>query len=160
MKSLNYIVTALCAVLIIILLAVSCGGIAYAEDWPETKFYTEDDAEMIAKTVWGEARGCSDDQQEAAVWCILNRVDDERFPDTIEGVITESGQFFGYSASNPLDDDILSIVLRVLTVWATESMMPAHERERLLPPEYVYFSGDGSENAFATAYMGSDAVRL
>lgn len=160
MKSLSYIATALLAVLIIILLAVSCGGLAYAEEWPETKFYTDEDAVMITRTVWGEARGCSDDQQEAVVWCILNRVDDERFPDTIEGVVTDEGQFFGYSASNPVDDDILEIVMQVLTVWATESMMPAHERERLLPPEYVYFSGDGRENTFTTAYMGKEAVKL
>lgn len=160
MKSLNYVATALLAVLIIILLAVSFGGMACADDWPETKFFTDEDAEMIAKTVWGEARGCSGDQQEEVVWCVLNRVDDDRFPDTIDGVITDLGQFFGYSASNPVDDDILVIVRRVLTVWATEAMMPAYDRERVLPAEYVYFSGNGRENTFTTAYIGTEAVEL
>lgn len=115
---------------------------------------------MVSKTVWGEARGCSDVQREAVVWCILNRVDDDRFPNTIAGVITQDGQFFGYSESNPVDDDIYLIARKAMLVWATEEMMPADELERVLPLEYVFFSGNGKENTFTTRYAGGDSWDL
>ena len=46
----------------------------------EYRGYTYEDADLIAKTVWGEARGCSVTQQAAVAWCILNRVDSAAFP--------------------------------------------------------------------------------
>ena len=123
-------------------------------DWPRTKFFTDAETDMIAKTVWGEARGCSDIQKEAVVWCVLNRVDDERFPNSIADVITQPNEFFGYSESNPVDEDIRQLARKVMIVWATEEMMPADGRERVLPREYVFFSGNGIENTFATNWMG------
>lgn len=119
--------------------------IVYKEKW------THDEAEMIAKTVWGEARGCSDIQKQAVVWCILNRVDNEKFPDTIEGVITSPNQFHGYGAGNPVDDDILELVIEVLHYWNDED-----DEHRILPKEYLYFSGNGIENTFTTAYCGGE----
>lgn len=121
-------------------------------DEKEMKSFADEDLDMIARTVWGEARGCSEIQQEAVVWCILNRVDDERFPDSIAGVITQKNEFFGYDASNTVDEDIRALVRKVLLVWVTEEIMPAEDRERVLPPEYVFFSGNGYENIFTTAY--------
>ena len=123
-------------------------------DWPRTKFFTDAETDMIAKTVWGEARGCSDIQKEAVVWCVLNRVDDERFPNSIADVITQPNKFFGYSESNPVDEDIRQLARKVMIVRATEEMMPADGRERVLPREYVFFSGDGIENTFTTNWMG------
>ena len=123
-------------------------------DWPRTKFFTDAEIDMVAKTVWGEARGCSDIQKEAVVWCVLNRVDDERFPNSIADVITQPNEFFGYSESNPVDEDIRQLARKVMIVWATEEMMPAEGRERVLPREYVFFSGNGIENTFTTNWMG------
>ena len=123
-------------------------------DWPRTKFFTDEETNMVAKTVWGEARGCSDIQKEAVVWCVLNRVDDGRFPDSIADVITQPNEFFGYSESNPVDEDIRQLARKVMIVWATEEMMPADGRERVLPREYVFFSGNGIENTFTTDWMG------
>ena len=123
-------------------------------EWPRTKFFTDEETDMVAKTVWGEARGCSALQQEAVVWCILNRVDDERFPNSIAGVTTQPNEFFGYSESNPVDEDIRKLTRKVMIVWATEEMMPADGRERVLPREYVFFSGNGIENTFTTKWLG------
>ena len=70
----------------------------------------EDSAkDALAKTVWGEARGCSKTQQAAVVWCVLNRVDSEApyFPDSIVEVVTQRGQFDGYDPDNPVEPDIL-----------------------------------------------------
>ena len=122
-------------------------------EWPRTKFFTDSETDMITKTVWGEARGCSDIQKEAVVWCVLNRVDDERFPNSIAEVITQPNEFFGYSESNPVDEDIRKLTRKVMIVWATEEMMPADARERVLPRKYVFFSGNGIENIFTTAWL-------
>lgn len=160
MKALNYILVGMLAILLVVLLMVPCGGVAYAEELPETKFFTDDETDMVAKTVWGEARGCSDIQQEAVVWCILNRADDERFPDTIAGVITAPNEFFGYAESNPVEEEIRETARKVMLVWATEEIMPADGRERVLPPEYVFFSGNGYENTFTTAYISGSVWDL
>ena len=88
------------------------------------------------------------------MWCVLNRVDDGRFPDSIADVITQPNEFFGYSEINPVDEDIRKLARKVMIVWATEEMMPADGRERVLPREYVFFSGNGIENTFTTDWMG------
>jgi len=59
---------------------------------PETEEtdYIPDAAEVeaLAKMLYGEARGIASDMEKAAcVWCVLNRVDDPRFPDTVLEVL-------------------------------------------------------------------------
>lgn len=46
----------------------------------ESTVYVHDEAEveMLARLIWGEARGVASDTEKAAVvWCVLNRVDAE-----------------------------------------------------------------------------------
>lgn len=105
------------------------------------------DVALIARTVWGEARGCEDYEREAVAWCILNRVTDPRFPDSVEGVVTAAYQFAGYSANNPLTDELATMAADVLTRW--------HYGERGIPEALVYFIGDGQHNYFTDKY-GSD----
>ena len=69
-------------------------------------YFTEDDVIAMAKMLWGEARGCTRDNQAMAVWCVLNRVDDPRFPDTIQGVLSQPSQFHGYSTDFPVWDEL------------------------------------------------------
>lgn len=58
----------------------------------------EQDVEMLAKLIWGEARGVKTTTEKAAVvWCVLNRVDSAGFPNTIEKVVTQPRQFVGYA---------------------------------------------------------------
>mgnify|MGYP002520828350 CR=1 FL=1 len=113
-------------------------------------YYTPEDAETIAKAVWGEARGCSTEGQTRVVWCILNRVDDSRFPDTIQGVVTQPCQFYGYSPDYPVTPEILAVVNDVLYRWNLEKNGVAVARE--LSPEHLYFTGDGAQNHFRTVY--------
>lgn len=113
-------------------------------------YFAPEDAEMIAKTVYGEARGCDVDGQAKVVWCILNRVDDARFPDTIQGVITQPHQFHGYCASFPVTEDIYAVVYDVLTRWSLEKQGIAVYRE--LPQSFVFFTGNGTENIFREVY--------
>lgn len=113
-------------------------------------YFTEDDVVAMAKMLWGEARGCTLDNQQKAVWCVLNRVDDPRFPDTIQGVLSQPSQFHGYSPDFPVWDELYAVALDVLTRWSMEKQGVTVERE--LPPEYVFFTGDGIQNHFRDTY--------
>ena len=113
-------------------------------------YFTEDDVVAMAKMLWGEARGCALDNQQKAVWCVLNRVDDPRFPDTIQGVLSQPSQFHGYSPDFPVWDELKEVALDVLTRWSLEKQGVTVERE--LPPEYVFFTGDGVQNHFRAVF--------
>lgn len=113
-------------------------------------YFTEDDVVAMAKMLWGEARGCALDNQQKAVWCVLNRVDDPRFPDTIQGVLSQPSQFHGYSPNFPVWDELKEVARDVLTRWSLEKQGVTVERELL--PEYVFFTGDGIQNNFRAEY--------
>ncbi len=55
--------------------------------------YTDDEMYLMAKLVGIEARGGSLNKKLAVANVILNRVESNRFPNTIEGVVFQSGQF-------------------------------------------------------------------
>lgn len=112
--------------------------------------FTEDDVVAMAKMLWGEARGCALDNQQKAVWCVLNRVDDPRFPDTIQGVLSQPSQFYGYSPNFPVTDELYAVALDVLTRWNAEKNGVTVERE--LPNTYLWFTGDGVQNWFREDY--------
>lgn len=118
---------------------------------PEYEMYfSEDDVIAVAKMLCGEARGCSLDNQQKAVWCVLNRVDDGRFPDTIQGVLSQPSQFHGYSPNFPVTDELYAVALDVLTRWSMEKQGVTVERE--LPNTYLWFTGDGVQNHFREVY--------
>lgn len=113
---------------------------------------SDNHAAMLARLAWGEARGCSMMEQAAVMWCVLNRVESEdpQFPDTIEEVITQENQFY-YSESFPLRQDLYWLALDVMARWLSEPYMMG-ESGRVLPKEYLWFSGDGAHNWFRTTY--------
>lgn len=55
--------------------------------------YAESDKELIAKVLYAESRGESNEGQQAIVQVILNRVKSGIWGDTISEVITRKGQF-------------------------------------------------------------------
>lgn len=118
--------------------------------------FTEDDIIHLAKTVWGEARGCSKTHQAAVVWCILNRVDCENLaymPDDIISVVTQKNQFSGYNEENPVLEEHLELVIDVLLRWEKEKTTGVSDG-RVLPKEYMWFHGDGKVNHFRSSYKG------
>lgn len=116
------------------------------------------EAEYIAKTVWGEALGCSKTEQAAVIWCILNRVDSDNpyFPDDVISVITQPYQFVGYNPSNPVDEELYNLALDVLTRWNTEKENGG-DVGRVLPSDYLFFHGDGRHNYFCKSYQSDGA---
>ena len=118
---------------------------------PEYEMYfTEADVIALAQMLYGEARGCTVDNQMKCVWCVLNRVDDPRFPDTIQGVLSQPSQFHGYSPNFPVWDELKEVARDVLTRWSLEKQGVTVERE--LPNTYLWFTGNGSENVFRGVY--------
>lgn len=120
----------------------------------ELKQHDTEVIEAIAKTVWGEARDCSTTEQAAVIWCILNRKDDERFPNDILEVITQENQFDGYNVNNPVDEEIWSLCEDVFFRWVLERISVGNVG-RVLPKEYCWFRGNGQENIFRDAYDGN-----
>ena len=113
-------------------------------------YFTEDDVKAVAKMLWGEARGCTRDNQIKCAWVVVNRVDDERFPDTIQGVLSQPHQFHGYSESFPVTDELYSVAFDVLTRWSYEKQGIPVRRE--LPQSFLWFTGDGVQNYFREEY--------
>ena len=114
----------------------------------------EAEVEMLARVIWGEARGIPSTMEKAAVvWCVLNRVDADAWPDTVAEVVTQPHQFAGYSSSYPATDEHKAIAADVLTRWERERR-EGGDVGRVLPAEYVFFNGDGQHNHFRTEYRG------
>lgn len=113
-------------------------------------YFTEEDAAEVAKMLWGEARGCTRDNQIKCAWVVVNRVDDERFPDTIHGVLSQPNQFHGYDPAFPVTDELYSVAFDVLTRWSYEKQGIPVRRE--LPGSFLWFTGNGRENIFREVY--------
>lgn len=129
----------------IVMIAMLAFLVAPPDEWEP------DPAEVtaLAQTLYGECRGCSELQQRAVCWCVFNRVEDGRFPDTVIGVLSAPLQFHGYSQGNPVWDSLYDVAYSCLVDW--------HNGEnRVLPPEYLYFHGNGRINVFDTAYNGGE----
>lgn len=113
---------------------------------------SDTDATYMAKTLYGEYNNPNNYGQSAAVcWCILNRVDSGLWGDTVEDVVTASGQFHGYRTTNPVDADLYNIAVDVLLRYELEKLGLA-DVGRVLPKEYIYFGGNGVTNTYRDTY--------
>ena len=59
----------------------------YNKDWSENESY------LLAKIAMAEAEGCSTQTKTLVIMCVLNRVESDKFPSTIEEVIFQKNQF-------------------------------------------------------------------
>jgi len=115
----------------------------------EYRQYTQEEIDMMAQMVWGEARGTTRYEQKLVVWVVLQRVmsDCGCWPDTIAEVITQNRQFHGFRPSFPVDERLREVVVEVLEYWASGG-----EPKTLYPYAptlpYYFFRGDGRNNWF------------
>lgn len=113
-------------------------------------------AMALARTMWGEARGCSTTEQAGVAWCVLNRVSSPEFPDTVEAVCSQRTetvkQFDGYDPDNPLEPELLALAEDVLGRWELEQL-GVGSVGRVLPADYLFFEGDGAHNHFRKDYI-------
>lgn len=126
----------------------TCEGIYYSD--------LDTVAAMIAKTIYGEARGIySITEQACIIWTILNRVDAGY--GTIEEVITAPYQFAyrsGFPTTDDYDRDLVELAKDVIARWEAEKTGVA-DVGRVLPKGYLWYSGDGRHNYFRNSYRGS-----
>ena len=117
--------------------------------------YTEEEVVMLAKLMWGEARGIESKTEVACVgWAVCNRVDDQPEPVTVRYVITVPNRFC-YSESFPVREDLLWLARDVLERWTMESLgCPC--AGRVLPSDYRWFVGRDGRNRFRNAYKGGE----
>lgn len=101
-----------------------------------------DDFELMGKTVFAEAKTEEFGGQVAVAEVILNRVESENFPDTVEEVIKQDGAFSSWGNGSveaaPLDDECLEAVQDAVN-------------ERFFPDSVVYFR-EGHFHSFGTPY--------
>ena len=114
------------------------------------------EVEALAKMLYGEARGIASDMEKAAcVWCVLNRVDDPRYPDTVLEVLEAPYQFAGYSANNPVLPELETLAADALKRYQAERDGEANVG-RVLPAEYLFFTGDGVNNHFTIGWKDAE----
>lgn len=105
--------------------------------------------DLMARTIYAEARGCSTMEQAAVAWCVLNRVD-AGYGD-IEAVLTAPHQFASWSGE--IEQEQLDIAADVLIRWEREKAGEA-DVGRVLPSEYLWFTGRAGHNWFRDTYEG------
>lgn len=98
----------------------------------------EMEAEYIAKVIYGTARNHSTDGQKAVIWCILNRVEHQSYPDTIKEVCEQELQWMGYAPNNPVLNDIYELALNELKVWYNNGHRP-------MSNDYIFLSWSSDE---------------
>lgn len=98
----------------------------------------EQEAEYIAKVIYGTARNHVSSDQKAVVWCILNRVEHYAHPNTVAEVCEQPKQWMGYSSDNPVLTDLYELALTELKIWHSEGHRP-------ISNEYIYLSWSSKE---------------
>ena len=106
------------------------------------EYISMDDFDLMARTVFAEAKTEEFTGQVAVAEVILNRVESENFPDTIEKVIKQNGAFCSWESgairAAPLDDECMEAVQDALN-------------KRCFPGTVVYFR-EGQYHTFGTPY--------
>lgn len=124
---------------------------AEAAQEPEAAQEAEEEIVLLAKMLWGEARGCSTTDQAACVWVALNRVSDPRWPDTLREVLLQPEQFRGLREDNPATEELMALAEDVLSRRARE-LAGETAVGRVIPEDYFFWAGDGKHNHFRKEY--------
>lgn len=126
-----------------------------------TKRYTKSDATIIAKIMYGEARGIKSKTEIACIgWCILNRVD-AGMGKNIQSVALAANQFYYKAGAPTVSDhgyDLVALATDVLDRWSWEKAGQTNVG-RVLPKQYKWYAGDGSHNWFYPSWPCKRAQR-
>ena len=109
--------------------------------------YTEEELYWLSRIVSAEARGESIEGQVAVANVVLNRVKSDYFPDSIEEVIFQSGQFCPVSSGSIYQDPVPS---------AVESAERALNGKRVLDKKVLFFYNPNTTSS--SSWIRSRAV--
>lgn len=97
-----------------------------------------EEASWCAKVLYGTARNNTEKQQETVIWCIVNRMENQWYPDTIREVCKQNYQFMGFQDNNPVEDGLFKVAYKVLYNYYVEGYKPVAN-------VYVYMSATDSD---------------
>lgn len=109
------------------------------------------EAEYIAKVLYGTAQNNTERDQRTVVWCILNRVDNTAYPNTVKEVCEQSSQWMGYSDKNPVLVSLYNVAMKELETW--------HNDYRPVSADYVYMSWSSREITLRDTYEKGTSTR-
>lgn len=109
------------------------------------------EAEYIAKVLYGTAQYNTERDQRTVVWCILNRVDNIAYPNTVKEVCEQPSQWMGYSDKNPVLVSLYEIAMKELETW--------HNNYRPVSADYVYMSWSSREITLRDTYGKTAGTR-
>ena len=119
--------------------------------------WDESDVELLARLLWSSPLR-NEDAKRQLVWCVLNRVDDERpmFPRTIAGNVTRK-EFTFFDRKAYLSETNLRIAREELTLW---TRVLSGIEDRPVPEGYVYlrFAGDNNRMIYLMREIGGEAL--
>lgn len=96
-----------------------------------------EDAEELARVVYGTALYCSADAQRAVMWCVINRVESGIYPASVVEVCRQPSQWIGYSGDNPVVERLYDMAVEVLESWESGGHRP-------IPEGCLWFDLDGT----------------
>ena len=115
----------------------------------------QDEAVMLAKLIYKEARGINSTAHKAAViWCVLNRFDTGEYGESIKAVITSKHQF-AWDPNTKVEDEFLELSNDVLIRWLLEKEGFSNVG-RILPNDYLFFAGRNGLNYFRKNYHSKE----
>ena len=93
---------------------------------------TDNEKELIARITFREAGNQSEEGQRAVVEVILNRLNSEKWPNTVEGVLSQNRQFSTWAGRNRVSEENVDNMLYIIDKVSTD--------DPVLTEDYVYFN--------------------
>ena len=128
-----------------IMLAAALAGAGTIETETE-RSYSDDDVWYLSRVIQAESGYCQREMMEGVGSVVLNRRDDDRFPDTIKEVIEQPGQYstLSWLSSQTPTEEVMEVTIDLL------------ENGSKFPPEVVWQAnfpqGSGTSQTLSTSY--------
>jgi N-acetylmuramoyl-L-alanine amidase len=129
----------------IILLSAALAGAGTVETETE-RSYSDDDVWYLSRVIQAESGYCQREMMEGVGSVVLNRVADDRFPNSIPEVIQQPGQYstLSWLSSQTPTEEVMEVTIDLL------------ENGSKFPPEVVWQAnfpqGSGTYQTLSTSY--------
>lgn len=110
---------------------------------------SNNEIDLLSRIVYHEARGESDIGQQAVVETIFNRIKSSKYPDSLYGVVSQSGQFASYKLINR------SMKQSQFNNCKKNVKKVLKGKTNILPKSYLYFSIGGHSNHEGVIRIGN-----
>lgn len=112
----------------------------------------EAEADALARLLYGYRDNSLRDRR-TLIWCVLARVDNSAYPNTVEAVIDQPQQWMFYKSDNPIRDDDRRIALEQLQAWH-DGRYPAG-----ISSDFVYAEWSAHDIALRNEYQSGKTTK-